>query len=186
MTRWGRFCGWMLQKLGWTVDGEVAKDKVAVILAAPHTSIWDFAICYLFYQSKGVKPRAFVKKEMFFWPFGPILRKLGGIPLDRRNPVYAIKGIIDRMKNSDEVFHLAIAPEGTRKPVKRWKTGYHLIARTLDCPVWLGYIDWRTKHIGYTYSYPLTDNAADDTRGIQAYYEKLNISGKHPENFVTK
>lgn len=185
MSKWAEFCGWALRKWGWTVDGEIAKDKTAILLAVPHTSILDFVVCYLYYTSKGATPHSLVKKEFFFWPLGNLLTRLGGIPLDRKNPVRGIKGTIDRMKNSDEVFHLAIAPEGTRKPVKRWKTGYHTMAKALDCPVYLGHIDWGTKHIGYTETYPLTDDAQKDTQGIQAYYERHNFKGRHPEKFVT-
>lgn len=186
MTKWEKFCGFMLRKLGWTVDGEVAPEKVAVLLAVPHTSIWDFPVCYLYYKSLGQKPHAIVKKEMFFWPLGPILSKLGAIPIDRRNSVGTIKGVIDRMKNTDEKFHLSIAPEGTRGPVKHWKTGYHTIARALNCPVYLGYVDWGTKHIGYTRTFPLTDNPREDTEKIQQIYASMNVSGKHPEKFVTE
>lgn len=186
MSKWAEFCGWALRKWGWTVDGEIAKDKTAILLAVPHTSILDFVVCYLYYTSKGATPHSLVKKEFFFWPLGNLLTRLGGIPLDRKNPVKGIKGTIDRMKNSDKVFHLAIAPEGTRKPVKRWKTGYHTMAKALDCPVYLGHIDWGTKHIGYTETYPLTDDAQKDTQGIQEYYEKLKPQGRHPEMFVTR
>lgn len=186
MASWQKFCAWALKKWGWTIDGEIAKDKMAVILAAPHTSIMDFFVCYLFYTSKGATPHALVKKELFFWPVGPMLLKMGAIPLDRKNPVYTIKGTIDRMKNSDEVYHIAIAPEGTRKPVKRWKTGYHTIARALDCPVYPGHIDWGTKHIGYTEAFPLTDDARKDTERLQEYYRNLGAKGRHPELFVTE
>lgn len=186
MTSWQKTCAWALRKWGWTIDGEVAKDKTAVLLAVPHTSIIDFVVCYLYYTSLGATPHSLVKKELFFWPLGSLLRRLGAIPLDRRNPVGTIKGTIDKMKTTDEVFHLAIAPEGTRKPVKKWKTGYHTIAKALDCPVYLGHIDWATKHIGYTESFPLTDDARKDTDAIQAYYEKLGAKGKHPELFVTR
>lgn len=185
MTRWERFCGFLLRKAGWTVDGSIAPDKLCVILAAPHTSILDFVVCYLYYKSLGATPHAIVKKEFFKGPLKPLLAAMGAIPLDRSNPAAGIKGVIDRMKESEEVFHLAIAPEGTRKPVKKWKTGYHTIAKALDCPVYLGYFDWGKKHIGYVQSYPLTDNARKDTDEIQLIYSKMNIRGKHPEKFIT-
>lgn len=185
MSVWNKFCGWALRKWGWTIIGDIAKDKTAVLLAVPHTSIWDFLVCYLYYTSKGATPHSLVKKELFVWPLSLLIKKFGGIPLDRKNPVYTIKGTIDKMKNSNEVFHLAIAPEGTRKAVKRWKTGYHTIARALDCPVYLGIIDWEKKEIGYTETYPLTDDARKDTEGIQAWYEAKKPKGKNPQLFVT-
>lgn len=186
MKLWSKICAFSLRAMGWTCDNDPVKDKLCVLLVAPHTSIFDFVIPYLYYTSKGATPHALVKKEFFFWPMGPFLKSLGGIPLDRKNPARAIKKVIDSMKNSDEIFHLAIAPEGTRDPVKKWKTGYHTIAKALDCPVYLGYIDWKTKHIGYKISYRLTDNAREDTDNIQRIYETMNVSGRHPEKFATR
>ncbi len=186
MNKWQRFCGWALRKWGWTVDGEVPSARIAVVLAVPHTSIWDFLVCYLFYTSYGVPTHSLVKKEMFKWPVvGKLLKAMGAIPLDRKNPVFAIKGTIDKMKTTDAIFHIAISPEGTRKPVKRWKTGYHTIAKALDCPVILGVIDWGTRTIGCRGYFPLTDDARKDTENLQKWYENLAPKGKHPEKFLT-
>lgn len=183
---WGKICGAALKGLGWTADNDPSEHRIAVILAVPHTSIWDFLICYLYYESLGIKPHALVKKEMFFWPMGTLLRAMGGIPLDRKNPTVTIKSTIDRMRDSDEVFHIAMSPEGTRKPVKKWKTGYHTIAKALDCPVLIGYLDWKTKHIGYKEAFHISDDARKDTADIQEIYDSMNLFGKHPENYVTK
>lgn len=186
MSTWSKFCGWLLKTAGWKQVADVAEDKVAVILMAPHTSMLDFVVCYLFYTCNGVKPHALVKKESFFWPLGPILRALGAIPLDRRNPVPTIKGVIDTMKESDERYHIALAPEGTRKPVKKWKTGYHTIARALECPVYLGFVDWGKKQIGYTEFMIPGDDARADTEMIQRKYETYNLTGRHPDKFITR
>lgn len=185
MSNWAKFCGFVLRLLGWKVDGGVAPEKVAVLLVVPHTSFWDFIICYIYYTSLGAKPHTLGKKEMFFWPFNRMLQKAGGIPLDRKDPVATVVKTINSMKSTDEKFHLAIAPEGTRKPVRKWKAGYHTIARALDCPVYLGHIDWKTKHIGYTEKFPLTDDPRKDTEAIQAYYEKAGYMGRNPELFLT-
>ena len=106
-----------------------------------------------------------VKKEMFFPPLGWIVRAMGGIPVDRSNPSAIVRSVIREMETREH-FHLAIAPEGTRKPVARWKTGYHLIARTAGIPVYLGYFDWKRKLIGCGEKVELTDDAAADTRRI--------------------
>lgn len=185
MTNWEKFCGWSLRKLGWTAVGGPAKDKVAILLGVPHTSIWDFVISYLYYRSLGQKARCLVKKELFFWPLGPILKSLGGVPVDRKNAAACVKGLIDQMKDSEEKFHLAIAPEGTRKPAKKWKTGYHTIAKAIDCPVYLAFFDWGTKRVGFTESFPIGDNAREDTERIQARYEEMHLVGRHPENYIT-
>ena len=182
---WAGFCGLALKALGWTTEPDIAPVKKCVILGVPHTSFWDFAVSYLYYASFGkVKARVMIKKELFFWPLGPVLKALGAVPVDRRNATAMLKSVIDAM-NREEVFHLAIAPEGTRKPVKRWKTGYHTIASAVGCPVYMGYFDWRTKKIGVGKPVELTGDARADTERIQALYAEMELRGKHPENYVT-
>ena len=125
--------------MGWTTVGGPVPEKKAIILGVPHTSIMDFVVSYLFYtQFDAGKAKVMIKKEFFFWPLGPMLRKMGAIPTDRSNATAMVKGLIDEMEK-DDTFILAIAPEGTRKPVKKWKTGYHTIAKAVDCPVYLGF-----------------------------------------------
>ena len=82
-------------------------------------------------------------------------------------------------------FHLALAPEGTRKPVKHWKTGFHLIAREAGIPVYLGYFDWKTKRVGRGQKVELTDDARADMKRIQQMYEDMHLVGKHPDQYVT-
>jgi len=182
---WRKFCSWFLCKvLGWTADGPMPEDKVCVILGVSHTSIWDMAIAYFYYTSVGGRARVMIKKEAFFWPLGPILRSMGAFPIDRGNPTGIITDLIGKMKDCEK-FHLAMCPEGTRKPVKKWKTGYHTIARQVGCPVYLGYFDWKTKHIGCGKPFPLSDNARKDTEAIQQAYEQMHLTGKFPDCYTT-
>ena len=182
--RWAKFCGFLLKKLGWTsVGGPMEGDK-AIVLGVPHTSFMDFPICYLFYAQFGRVAHIMVKKELFFWPLGPILRFFGAVPVDRCNAAASVKSIIAAF-NEAEVFHLAIAPEGTRKPVKKWKTGFHLIARETGARVYVGYYDWGRKEITVGQEWPLTDDAAADLRRIQEHYEMLGLQGRHKENYIT-
>ena len=104
---------------------------------------------------------------------------MGGIPVDRANSGALVRSLISEMKTR-ETFHLAIAPEGTRKPVKRWKTGYHLIAREAGVPVYLGYFDWGRKEIGHGPRFECSDDAMADLRAVQAFYKQKGVQGKHP------
>lgn len=183
---WTNICKHLLKWLGWTVDGEAAPERVCVILGVPHTCIGDFLISYIFYRSLGHKARIMIKKEFFFWPVGPILKALGCIPVDRSNGATVVRSVISAVESTEGEFHLCIAPEGTRKPVHKWKMGYHMIARALDCPVYLGYFNWTTKHISIGEKFELTDNSRGDTDAIQAKYESMNLGAKHPELYVTK
>ena len=182
---WRKFCGWLLKVMGWTVDDKnvVPEDK-CIILGVPHTSAWDFIISYLFYTSIGGNAKVMVKKEFFFWPIGGLLRKIGGLPVDRKNATRLVLSTIKEMKEA-KVCHLALAPEGTRKPIKRWKTGFHTIAREVGCPVYMGYFDWGTKRVSRGQKVELTDDARADMARIQALYEEMHLVGKHPDMYVT-
>ena len=161
---WRKFCGWLLKALGWTADAGVVPEDKCIILGVPHTSIWDFVISYLYYTSVGGKPYCMVNRA-----------KGSGVVLS----------VIKEMK-ARKVVHLALAPEGTRKPVKRWKTGFHTIAREVGCPVYMGYFDWGTKHVSRGEKVELTDDAKADMARIQELYEQMHLVGKHPELYITK
>jgi len=176
-----RLMGW---KMAEGEDSLVPEDK-AIFLAAPHTSLMDFIIGYLYYRSIGGRARIMIKKEAFFFPLGPILRALGAFPIDRSHPQKMLKGVISEM-NKDGVFHLILCPEGTRKAVHKWKTGYHTIAKATGAPVYLGHYDYKTKILGHGPKVELTDDARTDTDRIQLMYEKMNLTAYDPKGYVTK
>lgn len=175
----------LLKMMGWTVDSGTVPEKKCIILGAPHTSIWDFVVAYLYYKSQGGDALCMVKKELFVPVIGSLIRKMGGIPVDRKTPGKMVRGVIAEMEQRED-FHLAIAPEGTRNPIARWKTGFHLIARKAEISVYLAYFDWGTKHVGYKCKVELTDDAAADMRRIQDIYEEMHLVGKHPDNYITR
>ncbi len=184
MSNWAKFCGWLLKKMGWTTEGGPMPENKSIVLGVPHTSVWDFVVSYLCYAQFDKKAHVMIKKEFFFWPLGIFLRKVGCIPVDRSSAAAMVKSLIEEMERVDE-FHLAIAPEGSRKPVKKWKTGYHLIAKTVGCPVYLGYFDWKTKCVSVGTKFELSDDARADTDKIQELYEQKHLVGKHPEGYIT-
>lgn len=174
----------LLRLLGWkAIDPPAEEDKV-VILGVPHTSAWDFIISYLYYTSVGGKAYVMVKKEFFWGPLGPLLKKLGAIPVDRKKGATIAKQVIDHMNSVDKM-HLAIAPEGTRKKTSNWKTGFHTIARACNATVYLGYFDWKTKQVGRGVKFELTDNPKEDLKRIRAHYKQMGIEGKNPNCFTT-
>lgn len=183
---WRGFCHWTLTRvMGWTIDGGAAPEEKCVILGVPHTSIADFFVSYLFYTGIGHTAHIMIKKEVFKGPVGWLLRKVGCVPVDRSSGADVVRSVIAEAANSKGEFHLCIAPEGTRKLVRKWKMGYHMIAKSLDCPVYLGYFDWRTRHIGVGERFDLTDDARADTDAIQARYAAHGYTARHPENFST-
>ena len=180
---WAKFCGRLLRRMGWESVGGPMKEKKAIVLGVPHTSVWDFLVSYLFYTQFGKVAHIMIKKEFFFWPLGPILRACGAVPVDRESPATMVRSLIHQMDNADE-FHLAIAPEGTRKAVKRWKTGFHLIARETGATVYVGYYDWGRKRISVGEPIELTDDAKADMQRIYDIYRPMGIQGKHKDGFV--
>jgi 1-acyl-sn-glycerol-3-phosphate acyltransferase len=180
---WAKFCGWLLRRMGWESVGGPMKEKKAIVLGVPHTSVWDFLVSYLFYTQFGKVAHIMIKKEFFFWPLGPILRACGAVPVDRESAASMVRSLIHEMEQADE-FHLAIAPEGTRKAAKRWKTGFHLIARETGSTVYIGYYDWGRKRISVGEPMELTDDPKADMQRIYDHYRPMGIQGLHKDGFI--
>jgi len=181
--RWAKFCGSLLKKMGWESVGGPMPEPRAIVLGVPHTSAKDFLISYLFYTQFGKVCHIMVKKEFFFWPIGPILRACGAVAIDRSNPTNMIRSLIHQMEGQEE-FHLAIAPEGTRKPVKRWKTGFHLIAKETGAAVYMGFFDWGRKRIGCGERLEITGDTKADMQKLYDYYRSLDLKGKNPKGYA--
>lgn len=175
-----------LTLLGWKAVEPPVPEPKCIILGVPHTSIWDFIISYFYYTSVGGKAYVMIKNDFFKGPLKKLLTSMGGIPVDRTRAGGAtlVKQMI-RAFEEKEVLHLAIAPEGTRKPVERWKTGFHAIAKATGVPVYLGYFDWKTKTVGRGIKFEISDDAQADLKKIRQYYKDKGVVGKHPEKFVT-
>ncbi|MCK9498451.1 MAG: 1-acyl-sn-glycerol-3-phosphate acyltransferase [Bacteroidales bacterium] len=122
--------------------------KKAVVLMAPHTSMWDFVLGKLYFHLYNYKPKVLIKKEAFWGPFGFILKKMGGIPVDRGKRTgitdIAIKSLIE----AEDRFYLVITPEGTRKKTKNWKKGFIRIAKAADVPVVMRLLNKKNRKLG--------------------------------------
>ena len=175
----------LVKLLGWHPEPNFPKDEKALILGVPHTSVWDFLIAYLYARSKNADLHILVKENFFFWPVGPLLKKWGAIPLKKRQEggAGAALQMVEAFKTHDKIL-MGIAPEGTRKPVKKWKTGYHTIATRAGVPVYAGFINWEKKYVSYGDVFPLTDDVRADTLRLQRYYQTLGVGAKDRENFV--
>ena len=171
--------------MGWTTVGGPAPESKCIILGVPHTSVWDFVVSYLFYTQFDRTAHVMIKKEFFFWPVGVFLRKVGCIPVDRGSAAAMVKGLIEEMEKVDQ-FHLAIAPEGTRKAVKKWKTGYHTIATETGMSVYLSHMDYRKKEVGYGKKFELSGNAREDTNLIQKAYSEMHLTALRPKGYTTE
>ncbi len=175
----------LLRLLGWKSYGSAVPENKCIILGAPHTSIWDFVISWIYYKSMGGKANILVKKEFFFWPADYILRKMGGIPIDRSKGANVIRETIKAF-NSREYMHLAITPEGTRTRTKKWKAGFHTIATQANIPVYVSSFDWGRKELKIYGKFELTDDYREDIKRLKDFYREKGVTGKHPERFTTE
>lgn len=150
-----------------------------VVAVAPHTCIEDFFVGAAVLMNAKVNFRIFMKKEFFNWFTGPILRKLGVIPVDRGNTHNGlVEKAVEAFKNNEKI-SIVLTPEGTRKAVKRWKRGFYEIAVQANVPIMLAYMDFAKKEAGYGPTFYPSGNWEDDLPKIMKFYE--NITGKFPE-----
>lgn len=147
-----------------------------VMVFAPHTSMWDFVIGRLVLICMDLKPNIMVKKELFFFPLGLLLRYYGAIPVDRLSAVRMPKLMAQTMLKTDKLT-LMIAPEGTRKRVTNWKKGFYYIAQAAQVPVFLSYIDWKTMRAGIGPQMHCTGNYDRDFEQVVAFYK--GMQGKY-------
>lgn len=163
----------------------IPEEKKGIFLFAPHTSIWDFVLGLFYFRSLDGRLHIMIKKEAFKGPLGWILRKLGAFPIDRKNPSDALMPLIHAI-NESENFYMVICPEGTRKPIRKWKTGYHTIAMQTGVPVFLSHADYKKKEIGYGKKFALNGDAREDTARIQQEYKKMGLTGLRRDGYVTE
>ena len=173
------FLGWLWMRIfGWKVEGEIPQGGKAVLIAAPHTSNWDFPFMLAAAFVLRVKLSWMGKDSLFKRPFGWLFRRLGGIPINRS----AAHGIVDQMSqrfNQAKALIIAVAPSGTRSHRDHWKSGFYWIAAQAQVPIICGYLDYRLKRAGLGPSVLPTHDLSADMDRIRAFYE--GIRGRNPE-----
>lgn len=162
--------------MGWSIEGSFDTTiKKSVVIVAPHTSWHDFYVGAFARRIINVNIHFVAKKELFKPPFGWYFRWMGGAPLDR-TPGQKKVETIAKLFNERKEFRLALAPEGTRKQVEQWKTGFFYIAKAANVPVIPVAFDYKTKTVIINAAYYLTGDIAEDTKELQLYYK--NVVGK--------
>jgi 1-acyl-sn-glycerol-3-phosphate acyltransferase len=166
---------------GWKVEGQRPDIPKYVVIAAPHTSNWDFfyAVCLAFIYR--MKPLFMMKDAWFFWPIGPVFRWLGAMPIDRSKSNNVVRQSIAEFEQRRELA-LVVPPSGTRKHVTHWKTGFYHIARGANVPILMGFLDYRRRVGGFGGLLRPTGNLDHDMQEIRAFYR--DIPGKHLGAFL--
>lgn len=166
--------------LGWKVTGfsDFESIKKAVIIAVPHTSWHDFYIGVLLRSVIGIETNYVGKKALFKFPYGWFFRSLGGAPVERKSNENQVEAMA-RLFNEKEVFRMTMAPEGTRKKVVEWRTGFYYIAKTANVPIMMFTLDFENKENKFSEPFYPTDDKEADFILMHKYFE--GVKGKVPE-----
>ena len=169
------------RRKGWRAESEGPIPKRCIIIAAPHTSNWDFLYFVGLTHDLGFQAHFMGKQELFRWPMANFMRENGGIPVDRSKAGNYVQAMIDQFARRDE-FRLTIAPEGTRGAVRRWRTGFYHIAMGAGVPLVCGLMDYARKVGGLGPAMMPTGNYAADMAKVEAYYR--SVTPKHPKQMM--
>lgn len=169
----------VLKCMGWRIEGQLPALDKFVIIGAHHTSNWDFVLFIAFKFVLRLNARWFGKHSIFRWPWGALMRAWGGIPIERHRKLNTVEQAIQAFAQSRE-FILVLSPEGTRKKVERWKTGFYHIARGAGVPILLGALDYANRRIVLGPLFHPGDDEAADLQAILAFYR--DFVPKKPQN----
>lgn len=173
-TRWvGRS---VLRLGGWRMLGDFPAHRKLVILVAPHSSGFDAIWGLAAKLALGLRLVFMGKQELFRGPVGWLLRRMGAMPVDRANAHGVVDQIVARFAQSDTMWFV-LAPEGTRKHVQQWKTGFWHIARDAGVPVLCAYFDYPSRTIGIGETFEMTADLKADMARVRDYYRPFR--GKH-------
>ena len=169
---WRKLWKWIMKLSGWSIQGNLPTDlNKYVIAVAPHTSNWDFLVGVMVRESLGFKGRFLGKDSLFKSPFGFFFKAIGGIPVDRSTSRNMVSKVADIITESDE-FILAIAPEGTRKEVKKWKTGFYYIAVEAGIPIVMAAMDYEERKVLFSKPFFTTGDVESDLQYIKSFFQK--------------
>ena len=164
----------------WRCEVQEPIPKKIVAIGAPHTSNWDFLFMLMIAWSLKRKAYWIGKHTLFKPPVGFITRFLGGIPVDRSARQNTVHQILEEMKSTSEFF-LVVTPEGTRKRVEFWKSGFYHIAKEAQIPIVLGFADYEKKRCGLGDSFIPNGDIDADFERIRLFYAPIHA--KYPERF---
>ncbi len=165
--------------MGWEIKNQIPNNiKKAVIIVAPHTSLWDTVMGKIGFWHMEVDSKLLIKGEAFSWPFGGFLKMIGGMPVNRSKST-KLTDTVAKMFDEHESLFITITPEGTRRLVKEWKRGFYYIAVAANVPIVLGVLDYKNKTGGMKKLFYPTGDIEKDLVEIQSFYK--GIEGKNPE-----
>ena len=164
----------------WSLEGQLPAQRGYVLIAAPHTTNWDLVYFLACAWAFGISPSWMGKHTLFRGPLGPIMRTLGGIPVERSRA----GGLVGQMAQAferDPDLVLTVPPEATRVRAAHWKSGFYQIARAARVPIAMGFLDYERRAGGIGPTLLPSDDLRGDMDVVRAFY--ADKRGKYPECF---
>lgn len=171
-----------LKATGWTIEGELPPSaSKSVLIAAPHTSNWDLPYTLMVAFALRLNIYWMGKQSIFSFPFGGLMKWLGGIPVNREQSNNLVNASAQAITDAQGSLQLVVPPEGTRSKTRYWKTGFYYIALGAQVPIVMAYMDYGRKRSGLGPVFQPTGNIEQDMLAIKAFYAPFK--GKNAEQF---
>jgi 1-acyl-sn-glycerol-3-phosphate acyltransferase len=165
---------------GWKALGKPPALKKYIIIGAPHTSNWDFVFGLCAWKLYGLHPRYLIKKEFYVFPLNLLFKYTGGLPVDRSKSNSLTESIVAMFAEREELTAI-IPPEGSRKLVKRWRTGFYYVALKAQVPIVMGSMDYKRKETNLSEPFYPTGDIQNDFAVFREFFR--HITPKNPEGF---
>ena len=181
-----KVAGFIFHKImGWKIGGEgilPTNEPKVIFVMTPHTSWIDFMIGWLYYKSVNKRSEFIIKKEFFVFPIKGLLKRMGGIPINRKKGKEVLSQLIESVKERDRI-HLSITPEGTRKPNPYWKNGFYYIAQKANIPIQPVCFDYAKKEMVFSDPYFVEGTVKEEMEKLKTFVRKVNPTPKVPCRF---
>ena len=171
-----------LRLAGWKLQGQLPPDTPkSVLIAAPHTSNWDLPYTLMVAFALRLNVCWMGKLSIFRWPYGGVMRWLGGIAVDRDKSTNLVDASAAKLTEADGQMQLIVPPEGTRGRTRHWKTGFYYIAQQAQVPIVLAFLDYERRVGGLGPVFRPTGDIERDMAEIKRFYAP--IKGKRADSF---
>lgn len=175
-----RLARWLLRMRGWKIEGVRPDCERYVLIAAPHTSNWDFPLMLAFAAAFGIRVKWFAKQSLFCPPIGWIMRAMGGIPVNRHRNDNLVDALTESFRIEPELA-LVVPTEGTRSRAEYWKSGFYHIARKAGVPIVPSFLDYGSKRGGFGPALMPSGDLGADMDYFREFYR--DMIGKFPAQF---
>lgn len=170
----------LLRLFGWKVEGARPPLDRYVLIAAPHTSNWDFPLMLAFAAAFDIPVTWMAKHSLFQPPMGMFMRAMGGMPIVRHEKRNVVDSMVEAFTTADQLV-LVVPTEGTRARMEYWKSGFYHIAKQANVPIVPSFLDWGAKRGGFGPAMTPSGNTVQDMQYFRDFY--AGMTGKFPDLF---